>query len=168
MENQEQEGQAPPHTPPPPPKQRPWLLLVLAVVIAIAVIVAVVNSSSKKDETPATKTTTSGKTSTPTSPAVDYTLTVDELCGEYEANEIVAEDKYEGKTLKLTGIVDDVGTELLGRAYIMLAGPGGGLAQCVMTNESDATSVVKGQTVTLQGRCQGKLGWPILEECVLK
>lgn len=158
---------------PAPKKSRKKLWIIIGLVVAIAIIAgAIAGSAGEKDEKaeePETQEQASDTPAVSEPQEPEYSLTVDQLCGEYEANEIAADEKYEDKVIELTGVVDDVGTEIMGSGFIMLAGDGfGNQAQCVMVNKDEAASVTKGQTITLQGKIQGKMGWVILEECTLK
>lgn len=157
---------------PAPKKSRKKLWIIIGLVVVIVIIVGTIaGSAGKKDE----KAEEPGaQEQVAETPAViepqepEYSLTVGQLCDDYEANEIAAGEKYEGKVIQLSGTVDDVGTEIMGREFIMLTDNSYNNAQCVMAENGHAALVTKGQAVTLNGKVQGKLGWVILEECRLK
>lgn len=99
----------------------------------------------------------------------DFTMTATELSAEYEANEVAADQKFEGRTVQVTGTIVDIGS--LGSPRIEL-GTDGALSgvQCYCAGDQEdavATLSVGGQ-VTVVGVVQGKLGWVLVEDCAVK
>lgn len=95
----------------------------------------------------------------PKAPVFDYEFAdVVDLVEEYKENEVSADSKYKGKTVKVTGIVKDIGKDILDSAYITI-GDGKDItwdyAQCYFKNKDEIAKVAnlqKGDTVTLIGK----------------
>ena len=93
------------------------------------------------------------------------------LLDEYDANEIAANERYNDRVVTLTGIVTDIGADILGTPYLTLPGRGGlSFVQCMFDDQREARRLVnltKGQRVTVQGRVSGKMLMNvILRDCV--
>jgi hypothetical protein len=136
-------------------------LLCLSLLILIAVSSAV--GGDDRDEEP----TGSSEEITPT---VSYTLSAADLYGEYENNAVAADQKYQGQLVEVSGKIIEIGTEILGKPYVVL-GPSDYVyhVQCVFAynDESTVANLSKGQSVTLQGEVVGQLGWVNMKECRL-
>mgnify|MGYP001145942510 CR=1 FL=1 len=120
--------------------------------------------------TPVAVTPTVAPTPTPT-PSI-ITVTARELCSAYEANEIAADAEYEGKIVKVSGVVDSIGKDILDTPYITLEGGKifGGV-QCMFDEkyEPQLAQLAKGERVTVQGRCSGYLiGTVLIRDCILE
>ena len=94
-------------------------------------------------------------------------LTAVELVDEFKSNEIGANEKYNGKTIIVTGIIDDfTSTELFGEnySYIILNGSNTDFllsenVQAVFEKKSEFVKLskyTKGQEITIKGVCEGK------------
>lgn len=89
----------------------------------------------------------------------DYKLASAVLWNEYEENEVNADTKYKGKILEVTGMIDNIGTDITNTLYITLEGDDFvGSIQCFFNDKykSDVAKLTKGQKVTIRGRCEGK------------
>ena len=90
----------------------------------------------------------------------------------YEANEVAADAKYKSKILKVTGVVDSIGKDILDTPYVTLTSGGQyevwGV-QCMFDkkHEPELAQLTKGQTVTVQGKCDGYLINVLMKDCVL-
>jgi len=91
-----------------------------------------------------------------------------QLCYAYYANEVDADAKYTGKTLRVSGQVLNVGKALFGEPYINLVGGVYGSVRCGFSKsyESELAQVRIGQGVTVEGMCKGGI-LVQLEDCVL-
>ena len=93
------------------------------------------------------------------------------LVAEYEANEIAADNKYQGKTLELTSTVSRVVRNKPGKATVELALNDGGVIECDFATPDEHPPLAKlipGDRVTIQGRCLGMInGTVTLETCKL-
>lgn len=77
---------------------------------------------------------------------------------EYKDNEVAADEKYKGKTVKVTGLVKDIGKDIFDSSYITI-NDGKDItwdyAQCYFKNKDEIAKVAnlqKGDTVTLIGK----------------
>ncbi len=105
-----------------------------------------------------------------TTPSVIH-VTAQELCSAYEANEVAADAEYKGKTLEIYGMVYDIGKDILDKPYIELLGENIYVwgVQCMFDSnyESQIAQLVKGQNVTIRGRCTGYIINVLVEDCIL-
>jgi tRNA_anti-like len=66
---------------------------------------------------------TTGTTGTSvTRPALETTAV--RLVSEYEVNEVAADERFKGRTLKVTGLIGDLGRDVVDHLYVVLEGPG--------------------------------------------
>jgi heat shock protein HslJ len=82
-----------------------------------------------------------------------------DLVGAYTANTVRADSSYNGKLLKISGIIKEIGTSSKGNYFIRLSAPGQNDSVDVYFDRSelkDLQSVSKDQSVTVIGRCTGK------------
>jgi len=105
------------------------------------------------------------------SQAASYTLSADQLYKEYDTNEVAADAKYKGKVVIVSGKIQDIGTDIMDDAYIVIGGEGflDGV-QCTFT-ESGKASVArlsKGQQVTVKGEVGGKIGNVLVNKSSLR
>lgn len=103
--------------------------------------------------------------------APDVEVSAPVLFSDYESNEVAGDEKYKGKILLVSGSVDDISKDITDTLYISLdAGQTFGSVQCFFADEhtDELSQVRKGQYVTIQGRCDGKLGNIFLRGCSLK
>ncbi len=138
-----------------------WWFWVLAVFV-----IAVIGSQSKKRETEAANTSSSSSSSDEVvvrTPSVSAST----LFSDYEANEIAASNKYEGKFYKVSGTADDIGKDIMDDGYVTLKTSGLFGVQCFFENEQELASIQKGQQITVHGRVDGKLGNVFVKECKL-
>lgn len=106
-----------------------------------------------------------------TPPAME--VSVDELYAAYEADKAAADAKFLDKLLNLTGIVARiVATDISGMRFIVLAGADEEerhIALCEFDRRrgSEINQLTTGQTVTVQGRCEGYQIHIIMKDCDL-
>ena len=97
-------------------------------------------------------------------------ITAMKLSQEYDDNKVAADAKYEDKFLKVSGVIDDIGKDILDNPYVTLEGPESMFfgVQCMFpkNDESKLIDLSKGQNVTLTGKLSGELiGNVILRGC---
>lgn len=98
---------------------------------------------------------------------VDYEVSAKELYTAYEQNEISADNKYKGKKLAVTGVIKDIGNDVLNNSYITLKTDNlFGSVQCFL-NKKDVAKLSKGANVTIIGKCTGLFGTVGLKDCKL-
>ncbi len=97
-----------------------------------------------------------------------YSVTASILYGEYSANEVAADNKYKDRVIAVSGIIQNIGKDVLDNPYIVVGGHGilDGV-QCTFppNPNSPVASVHKGQSVTVKGKVAGKMGNVLLNEC---
>ena len=103
------------------------------------------------------------------------TVTAAELLKEFQADEAVADDKYSGKYLEVTGVVERAGRSGQGIPFVILHGGDENAkfkVECFFDfgSEADpgrAERLPKGKTVTVRGEYRGRVSNVQLRECVL-
>ena len=112
---------------------------------------------------------TGNKTGT-TSADISYIeISAGQLYSDYQANEIAADQRYKGRALQVTGMVDSIAADILGKPYIVLKGNSNDWwgVQITYPDTSEynnlLATVSKGQTLTVTGTCKGYLLNVLLE-----
>ena len=91
------------------------------------------------------------------------------LYKEYDANEIAADQKYKGKIIEVTGVIRDIGNDIMNNAYITLAGDEYfGDIQCYFNEKSVVAKLSKGKRITIIGSCSGLLMNVQMDNCIVK
>ena len=105
------------------------------------------------------------------SETVSYRLSATQLYSEYDANEVAADQKYKGKVIVVSGIIDDIGKDILDDIYVTLKGAEYfGSIQCFFSDAhvSKAAQLQKGQKLSVKGRCDGKMMNVLLRGCIVQ
>ena len=140
---------------------------------ALTTLIVLINiASSGSTAQPSTPPTANSTVSapapeTPAKPVEEKPVVVEvptvaavKLVADYDANQLNADKKYKDKVYKITGTIDDFGSELLGNPYVSLVGDGYfNTVRCGFgDDQADAISKLsKGQQVTFQGTIYGDL-----------
>ena len=93
-----------------------------------------------------------------------------DLVREFKANEIRAEQKYSGKVVHITGVVDTIGEDIMGDGYVSFRGPGFlQNAQAMFDDKSVLAALNPGQalTVTCGDLSGGNIMGVILRQCAM-
>ena len=91
------------------------------------------------------------------------------LYKEYNANEIAADEKYKGKIIQVTGIIRDIGNDIMDNAYITLIGDQYfGDIQCYFREKSIVAGLSKGNRIIVMGSCSGLMMNVHLNNCIVK
>lgn len=109
----------------------------------------------------------------PSSPYIlhfDYELSAQQLFDAYDENEVAADQKYKGKKILLTGIVESINKDIMGDCYIILKTNSFiNNVHCSIKNANAAASVKKGQEYSFLGECSGlMMGSVILSDCSIR
>jgi hypothetical protein len=90
-----------------------------------------------------------------------------QLCADYEADEAIADKKYIGQLLEVSGVITEITVNQQSHSVIMLAGSNLSSVQCsLLTNETDLKT---GELVVIKGFCTGYLLPDVkLDRCVIK
>lgn len=144
-------------------KKHPWVAVIILLVIIGAFTgffwdIMFGGSSSE----PATETYTS------TQEFIE--ISAGQLCQEYKSNEIAADLKYKDRFLKVHGIVQNIGEDIMGDPYVAIVEDEDDWwgVQC-MYPDTDAyrellAKVNPGQEITVTGRCKGYFLMTVLLE----
>jgi hypothetical protein len=147
-----------------PPKTKSNANVIAAVIIGLAVFYLVAAQIGSRF-----KSTNAYETYKVKNEAVIY-LNSSDLTYEYEANEVNADQTYKGKTLQVTGQVENIGKDILDHAYITLSGHdeyGFRHVQCYIKDLNALSQLSKGQTVTVKGKCAGLMMNVLMRDCQL-
>jgi hypothetical protein len=129
-----------------------WLI-VLGSVFAFIVLISVIVGISGGGEP---SSLPNGTEITP------ITVNAEQLCQAYDANQVAADALYKNKILKVSGVVDDIGRDWLGYAEVELRGAEYSTrrytVQCTFSTQNEylVTQLSKGQSVIIQGTCDGR------------
>lgn len=95
-----------------------------------------------------------------------YSLLAKKIYQDFVANEEVANQKYVGKVLEVTGAVSEAHVTDGAAMVLLTAGDEGGGVNCSF-QKNNVIMPVKGQTITIKGRCTGFLMDVNLTEAVI-
>ena len=85
-------------------------------------------------------------------------ITAKELIAEYDENEIVADEKYKNKNLKITGTITSIGSGINDPYIVLRDGESYLSVQCYFDkNQSKLTELKKGDQITIKGIGKGKI-----------
>lgn len=154
------------HSAVPRKKKRIWLWILVGLVF-LAFIGVLVGDDSK------TGTSSSGNAAqaiTKAEPA--FTVTPDQICEEYDENEIAADEKYKGKLIRVSGYVEDVGKDVLDDMYISFKRNSEwefGTVQCYFSEKhaNKLSGIKKGSQISIQGTGDGLFGNVFLRNCTI-
>jgi len=101
----------------------------------------------------------------------EFKVTAAEIVDEYESNEVAAQQKYGDKIVEITGIVDDIGLDIMDDPYITI-GSGGDWevvqVQAMLAEGVDAASVESGSEITIKGKVSSKMMNILVDGCIIK
>lgn len=136
--------------------------LLSATAVATFLVLAVASTDEKQKEKEVAETEA-------TTPAI--TVSPDQLYADYEANEVAADLKYKDKVLIVTGTVNDIAKDITDEIYVTInTGEMFGSIQCFFatSHTNEAAGLKKGQTITIKGKCEGKMMNVLLRGCSLQ
>ena len=97
------------------------------------------------------------------------TISASKLYKEYNENEIAADEKYKGKIIEVTGVIRDIGNDIMDNAYITLVGNEYfGDIQCYFNEKSVVAKLSKGKRITVIGSCSGLMMNVQINNCIVK
>ena len=93
----------------------------------------------------------------PLIPKVDMEVTASELYRAYEANEVSADQQYKGKRLLITGVVENIGKDVMDNPYVALKIDFLKGVNCYFDDENNKvlSQLSKGQKIQIIGTCAG-------------
>lgn len=154
------------------------VLLCFAGLIVFGGIIWVISGGVSNTPSPSSQvnssplqTTSSATTTTPSPSAI--IITAAQLYTEYDANQAAADAKYRDKIINVTGIVNDIGILAVDPPYVVLTGGrqyelfG---VKCLFStkDEPKLAQLWEGQSLAIQGTCQGYWLDVILRNCSIK
>ena len=96
-------------------------------------------------------------------------ITASKLYKEYNSNEIAADEKYKGKIIEVTGVIRDIGNDIMDNAYITLVGDEYfGDIQCYFNEKSVVAKLSKGKRITVIGSCSGLMINVQINNCIVR
>ncbi len=157
----------------PPPKQKKGILSKVAgfgclSVIGLLAIGAIASSGSRSKSGSAGSASSAARTGESQETAEPVQIAM--LLSEYKGNEVRADAKFKDKTIRTTGVVDDIKKDITDSIY-MTIGTGQMFEipqiQCFFDDSlaSKAAGYNKGQRVTVQGRVQGLMMNVLVRDC---
>ncbi len=104
---------------------------------------------------------------------IDYIkVTADELCNDYEKNEINADKKYKNQLLEISGVVDGIDSDIMDEPVVRLkCGNEYSFTNvsCSFTSKDEAAELEKGKEITIIGKSTGEvIGSPTVKDCQIK
>ena len=97
------------------------------------------------------------------------TISASKLYKEYNENEIAADEKYKGKIIEVTGVIRDIGNDIMDNAYITLVGNEYfGDIQCYFNEKSVVAKLSKGKRITVIGSCSGLMMNVQINNCIVR
>ncbi len=109
----------------------------------------------------------SPKVTSDSNPSV--TISASKLYKEYNENEIAADEKYKGKIIEVTGVIRDIGNDIMDNAYITLVGDEYfGDIQCYFNEKSVVAKLSKGKRITVIGSCSGLMINVQINNCIVR
>ena len=144
------------------------LAIIAAIFATVAIIVSIIGLPS--GDTPPSGTNNSGTTTTaPEKQTIK--VSAKDLYQAYEENEVAADRKYGNQLVEITGTVDNIGTDVIGRVYITFpTGKTLKSVQCYFEDDEaidGVASIAKGQTVTVVGTCGGFTLNVSVKDCII-
>lgn len=102
----------------------------------------------------------------------EFTIKAKEILKAYEENEVGADQKYKGKIVQISGVVDTVGKGMFDSSFVTV---GSGkpyefrLIQCGIekSEESVVANMKPKQKITIKGRVTGLFGNIGIDDCVV-
>ncbi|MSP70484.1 MAG: hypothetical protein EXR20_09440 [Bacteroidetes bacterium] len=136
--------------------------LLSATTVAVFLVLAVASLDNKQTEKEVAETEAN-------TPAIE--VSPQQLYSDWEANEVSADLKYKGKVLIVKGKVNTIGKDIMDDIYVTLnTGKTFGEVQCSFSDNhtNEAAGLKKGQTITIKGKCDGKMMNILLSGCSLQ
>jgi hypothetical protein len=105
------------------------------------------------------------------SQATAMSVSATRLYADYRANEISADQRYKGKALLVTGVVDNIGKDMMDTMYVTLKGDEIlGSVQCYFaeSHASKLSGLREGMNISIKGRCDGLMMNVMMKGCTIQ
>lgn len=145
----------------------------LLVLLVIGIIGSAMgkNGSEKSEKSPAPSSSVSTATAevpTKMPESASIKITAAQLFAEYETNGIAADTAYKGKTLEVSGKVNNIDKDILDNPYVTLKTQAVfGEIQCFLkeSEQGGAATLKTGMSIVIRGVGNGKLMNVLLKDC---
>jgi hypothetical protein len=168
-------------------KQTSKAVKVISGIVTIVVVLGVVGAlfggskstttTTQSSTTPAesVKSVQGAETAQPTAAAKPLPVVVGAtaLVSEYDKNKLAAQEKYTGKIVQTTAIIENISSDIMGSYYLSLKPSDdkyymGTTIQCYFQDKKTLTPLSKDQSVTISGTMQDmSLGIIVMKDCSL-
>jgi len=146
--------------------------VVIVLCVFLVILIAALNSGEDDTSTPTDSSfSDTGTESTPEPTETPIVVTAADFYKAYEDNEVNADKLYKGKSIEITGVVNQV-TVTLGTMQVILddGDPMNFMAVYCNFKDSEEDAVAKlsaGDAVTIRGECTGKAIFPSISSCII-
>lgn len=133
---------------------------------SLIILLSIIISCSKTKES-----SSSSSSDKKDSENASITMSANQLCSDYNANEVSADNKYKGKVLEVNGVVEEIRKDFLDNIIVELKGSEFlSNVDCAFGDDKSSTAnLSKGQKVTIIGKCDGFLMKSVqLKKCRIK
>lgn len=145
------------------------------IILAVILVIGALAGDSTPDSQTASNITETTKESKSEQKMEEQVLEVvaTKMIADYKANEIAADGTYKDKLVKVTGVVETIGKDVLNNPYVTLTNEtpyGLEAVQCFFSraDESTLTNLSKDTRITMQGRVSGmSLTNVMIKECTV-
>ncbi|MFA5127235.1 MAG: hypothetical protein WC465_04555 [Patescibacteria group bacterium] len=88
-------------------------------------------------------------------------VTAVKLSEEYDTNSVAADAKYKNEMVEVSGVIDNIGKDIIDTPYVTLYGPSSSLfgIQCMFNKEDEVqlAALSKEQNIVLRGKVEGEI-----------
>lgn len=141
-------------------------------IVSVLILLIIAGSMASGNKTPLSQQQSNqGSVSEKSQPSQEIIkVSAIKLSEEYKANEIAADAKYKGNIVEVTGVVENIGKDIIDAPYIALKSYEYAIVdkvQCYFSkaDEAQLATVVKDRQITLRGEVSGKMGNIIFRGC---
>jgi hypothetical protein len=138
-------------------------ILVVGLLIAMGVVTGKSGTGSESGATPSPKAQAS--------PAEVVTVDVATFVAEFDKNQLAAEAKWEGKTIKFTGKVGNISEDITGTPFVIVQPRTAGqyyfdtAIHCSFESKQQIIALENGKIATFQGTVDTQLGDVLVDDC---
>jgi hypothetical protein len=144
-------------------------------VMGLIAVIAYFNYQEHRDDRP-TQDTSTPATSRPAtnagSSAAILTVAANTIIQDYQDNEIAADQKYKDKRVRVTGIVDQVGKDIMGDMYVTVVAKSSDfhVVQCYFAkpDQTELAALKKRARIIVVGTCGGLMMNVLLNNCTIE
>ncbi|MCQ4637174.1 hypothetical protein NE619_10595 [Anaerovorax odorimutans] len=156
------------------PIHKRWWFIVACVLIVSIIVGSTLDNADTTSPTGSTENTSAETTKTTKPTEGVLTIAPGDLLEKYEENEVKGDEIYAEKMMKLTGVIDDIGKDIMEDVYITFKVNDEysfTSVQCFFSDDEQIKKVMDlkpGQKITIVGRCDGKFGNVLIKDCKIE